>query len=89
MHALLPCVAGRLAHCEAVRTWKRAQATARWPQSAGSLSCERLYREGSKGGVGGCNYFGAVLTTGRDRVSKGSGEQGKPGKQGHRNKEVR
>ena len=24
MHALLPCVAGRLAHCGVVRTWKRA-----------------------------------------------------------------
>ena len=58
--ALLKCVAGGVAHCGAVRTWKRAQATARWPQSAGSLSCERLYRE-PKGGVQDAK-FGAKST---------------------------
>ena len=59
--ALLKCVAGGVAHCGAVRTWKRAQATARWPQSAGSLSCERLYREQPKGGVQDAK-FGEKIT---------------------------
>ena len=31
-------IAMRVAHCGAARTWKRAQATARWPQSAEGLS---------------------------------------------------
>ena len=59
--ALLKCVADGQAHCGAVRTWKRAQATARWPQSAGSLSCERLYREQPKGGVQDAK-FGEKIT---------------------------
>ena len=58
MQALLKCVAGGQAHCGAVRTWKRAQAKARWPQPAGSLSYERLYREQPKGGVQGCEVWG-------------------------------
>ena len=83
MHALLPCVAGRLAHCGAVRTWKRAQATARWPQSAGSLSCERLPVKG--GGVailsnlhgveekGGRKNFGTFGGASRTPVAEGGG----------------